>query len=126
MALRIDSGQLRDTINGILEEYGDEARDAIEESAKSTAKDLAKELRSAGTFKGGEDFKKGWSSKVEKGRLGSSAVVYNKTKPGLAHLLEFGHAKANGGRTRAFNFIAPIADTAEEKFEKAFAERMNK
>lgn len=118
--VRIDSSQLRETINGILQDYGDAARAAIEEASKQTGKEVAKELKNAGDFNGGAEFKKGWTSKTELTRTGASTVVYNKTKPGLAHLLEFGHAKRNGGRTRAFNFIAPIADTVEQKFLDLF------
>ena len=124
MAVKIESGALRDTINELLAEYGDEAQAAIEESAKAVGKEVAKELQKAGDFKGGKEFRKGWTSKTENTRLGAATVVYNKAKPGLAHLLEFGHAKQNGGRTRAFNFIAPISDTVEEKFLDNFEKRM--
>lgn len=124
MSVKIDTDELRETINGLLEEYGDEAKDAIEAGAKDTAKAVVQELRKAGDFNRGQDFRKGWSAKTEMTRLGSSTVVYNRTKPGLAHLLEFGHAKQNGGRTKAFNFIAPIADTVEEKFLAAFEQKM--
>lgn len=124
MAVRIDSQSLRETINGILEEYGDEAKEAVEAGAKDTAKAVVQELRKAGDFNRGEDFRKGWAAKTETTRLGATTTVYNRTKPGLAHLLEFGHAKQNGGRTKAFNFIAPIADTVEEKFLAAFEKKM--
>jgi hypothetical protein len=124
MAVRIDTNELRQTINDILDEYGDEAREAIEAASKKTGKAVASELKKAGDFGGSGDFKKGWTSKTELTRTGASTVVYNKDLPGLAHLLEFGHAKANGGRTKAFNFIAPITDTVEEKFADAFEREM--
>lgn len=118
MAIRIqiEVSDLRAAVNGILEEYGDDAAEAIEKSATKVAKDVVKELKKGGAYNGGEDFNKGWTSQTTPTRLGTTAVVYNKTKPGLAHLLEFGHAKRNGGRTRAFNFIAPVADTIEQRF----------
>lgn len=122
MAVKIDSSRLADTINGYLAEYGDDVRDAIEASSKKVAKEVVKELKQGGGFGGTGEFNKGWTSKTEQTRLGSGTVVYNKTAPGLAHLLEFGHAKRNGGRTRAFNFIAPINDSIEGKFVQAFEE----
>lgn len=124
MSVRIDSEQLRATINEMLAEYGDSARDAIEESCNDTAKAVVKDLKKAGDFNRGEKFRKGWTSKIELTRTGATAVVYNDTQPGLAHLLEFGHVKQNGGRTKAFNFIAPINDTVEEKFSAAFEKHM--
>lgn len=120
MALKIDSERFSATINELLEEYGEEAREAVEEVSKTVAKQVVQDLRKGGSYQGGAEFNKGWTSKTETSRLGSSTVVYNRTKPGLAHLLEFGHAKRNGGRTRAFNFIAPVADSVGEKFETAF------
>ena len=118
--MKIDSQALAATINGYLEEYGDDVREAIEASSKKVAKEVVKELKQGGGFGGTGEFNKGWTSKTEQTRLGSGTVVYNKSQPGLAHLLEFGHAKANGGRTKAYNFIAPINDSIEDKFVTAF------
>lgn len=115
MALKIGVSDFRDAINEILAEYGDQAREAVELACKDTARETAKELQSAGTFKGGKEYRKGWTSKVELTRTGATAIVYNKAKPGLSHLLEFGHAKRNGGRTTAFNFIAPIDATVGDR-----------
>ncbi len=120
--MRIDSQDLAATINKYLAEYGDSIQGAIEETAKSVAKDVVRELKKGGGFKGSGEFNKGWTSKVEKTRLGAEAIIYNKSLPGLAHLLEFGHAKANGGRTKAFNFIAPINDATEDKFVQKLEE----
>lgn len=122
--MKIDSSELQATIKDILAEYGDAAKVAVEDSCKEVAKAVVKDLRKAGDFNNGQDFRKGWTSKTEQTRLGASTVVYNKTKPGLAHLLEFGHAKMNGGRTKAFNFIAPINDTVNQKFTEAFEKQM--
>ena len=114
MALKIGVEDFREAINDILKEYGDEAKEAVEQACRDTARQTAKELQSAGTFQGGKEYRKGWTSKVELTRTGATAIVYNKAKPGLSHLLEFGHAIAGGGRTKprteAFNFIAPVDD----------------
>ena len=115
MALKIGVFDFRDTVNEILAEYGDQAREAVELACRDTARQTAKELQSAGTFKGGKEYRKGWTSKVELTRTGATAIVYNKAKPGLSHLLEFGHALRNGGRSTAFNFIAPIDETVGDK-----------
>lgn len=49
---------------------------------------------------------------VAEGEIGSQRL------PGLAHLLEKGHALIGGGSARAFEHIAPAADKAFDDFEK--------
>lgn len=124
MALKIGVFDFRDAINDILTEYGDAAKEAVELACRDTAKETAKELQGAGTFQGGKEYRKGWTSKVELTRTGATAIVYNKAKPGLSHLLEFGHAKRNGGRTTAFNFIAPIDATVGDKLLENIDKRL--
>lgn len=128
MATKINADELADVINGYLTEYGDAAAAAIQKSAKDVAKEATRELKKGGRYQGGKDFDKGWTVATQETRLGTEVVVYNKTKPGLAHLLEFGHAISGGGRTKprteAFNFIAPVADAVEDQFVKAFEQAM--
>lgn len=125
-SVRIDSSGLRDLVNQYLTEYGTEVATVLEEAGKATAKDAVKKLKQGGSYNGGEKFNKGWTAKTETNRIGSSTTVYNSTQPGLAHLLEFGHAKRNGGRTKAFNFIAPVADQVEDVFAKEFEKALEK
>lgn len=113
--MRIESGQLRQVINDYLTTYGEGIREAVETACAETGKVVAKELKKAGDFNG-TAFKKSWTTKTELTRLGASTIVYNKDHYQLAHLLEFGHATRDGGRTKAFNFIAPINDEVEGIF----------
>ena len=101
----------------LIAEFGDEAVEANETAIRKVAKDVTKELRSAGSF-GGSAYRKTIGAEIKTSRIGIEASVGSKTLPGLTHLLEFGHAKKNGGRTKAFNFIAPINDTVEAKYMK--------
>lgn len=70
---------------------------------------------------GGRHYADGWTYRVKNTAEGPMAEIGNKTKPGLAHLLEKGHAKVGGGRVPGIKHIAPAA---EETFEK-FVELMN-
>ena len=45
-------------------------------------------------------------------------VIWNKTNYQLTHLLEFGHATRNGGRTKAQPHIRPV----EEKYGQEFVD----
>ena len=56
--------------------------------------------------------------KTDKSDMIASGVVGNKVRPGLPHLLEKGHAKVGGGRTRAFEHFAPGADAGARAFEE--------
>lgn len=122
----IKADELTRAITQILDEYGPVAQEAIEAASKDVAKDAVKTLKKGGGFGGTGEFNKGWTSSTETDRLGSITTVYNKNQPGLAHLLEFGHAKRGGGRTKAFNFIAPVADSLGDKLAEAVANYVEK
>lgn len=105
------------TVNKILDEFGQAGRVAVIQSVEKVAKQAEEKLHSAGDF-GGTKYKKSWTSQVSRGRTEVEATVYNAKHYQLTHLLEFGHAKQNGGRTREFPHIAPINDWAQEEVEK--------
>ncbi len=120
----IAPSELQGILAQYLDEYSDEAKAAADEAIQKVAKQTTKDLKKAGSF-GGNEFRKGWKSETEKSRVGvTSVTVGNADKPGLVHLLEFGHAKQNGGRTTAFNFVAPINDMVEQRFIEALEEAL--
>lgn len=122
MAQGISADKMASAIADILNDYEQDVSEAIEKTSKDVAKQVVRELKQGGGYNGGKDFNAGWTSKTEKTRLETITHVYNKTFPGLAHLLEFGHARRGGGRkTTAFNFISPINDTVADKFAEDFA-----
>ena len=124
MAQTIQPAELASTINQLLDEYQEDVDEAVTKSITEVAKDAAKTLKSAGSFGGTGKFKKSWSVKIEKKRLYTEGTVYNK-KPGLTHLLEFGHAKQNGGRTKAFDFIAPVNEKVQTEVVRKIEEKLN-
>lgn len=116
----------------LLKEYGDECTDTVNsvmpKLGKETAANVKKDVRSK--FKkgsGGSNYANGWTYKVVYGRLNTGFVVYNKNKPTLTHLLENGHAIANGtGRVAGRPHIAPSYEWAQEEAVKRIKEELKK
>ena len=110
-------------IKDILEEYGEEVSDAMKEIVPKVAKDAVKKLRSNSPKNTGV-YARGWTQRTEKGNLTISSTVYNSKKPGLPHLLEYGHAKRNGGRTRPEEHIKPVEEWVQEETVRKIEEEL--
>ena len=123
MTRTVEPADFAAAVNDILKEYGDHAREALNEAIPEVAERANQDLHTAGTFEG-RKYRGSWSTKVEMTRLGVDAVVYNRRHYRLTSLLEFGHAKQNGGRTRAFPHIAPINDRVESEVMEEFEKRL--
>ena len=127
MAKKVPLDKLADNINKILADYENGIIADTRELSKKFAQKGAQAVRQQAKANGWGDntqYDKGWSSKLEQTRLTATGIVYNKDRPGLAHLLEHGHAKRGGGRTRAFPHIAPVEEKISEEYYKAVKESL--
>ena len=100
-----------------LQRYENIVVEDLETAKEEVANDLVDELKQKNPKNTGK-YRKGWRKKKD----GNAIVVHNALKPQLTHLLEKGHAKANGGRVPAKVHIAP----AEEKAINEFLERVER
>ena len=120
MSDRINVDSLARNIMSVLNDYKDATEAAMAEAVDATAKEAVNELRNAnpagaGKYHSWADYNKGWTFSVLKSKKSAQAkVVHNKTGYRLTHLLEKGHALVKGGRTQAFEHIAPVNDMAEK------------
>ena len=109
----------------IIDEYTDEVKDALDVALPKAAKSTAKYLKGHSPQRTGE-YAKGWAVKTEKGRLGHTSIVWNKTHYRLTHLLEKGHVNRDGGFTAARVHIAPAEDYAEEEAVKELEKELKR
>lgn len=75
------------------------------------AKEAVSELKSKSPRNEGS-YATGWAVK----KTDRGIVIYNRTDYQLTHLLEYGHAKANGGRVSPRAHIRPVEEKAIADF----------
>ena len=112
--MKVNIGNLNKAVNDMLETYCSEVAEVVDEALPKVGQDAVKELKQTSPNRTG-DYAKGWAKKVDKERLGSRLIVYNKTRYQLTHLLEKGHAKVDGGFVPGKPHIKPAQDKAEKK-----------
>jgi hypothetical protein len=107
-------------IESILDEYADDITEGLEEITTDVAKAGAKAIRASARsmFGGTGKYASGWTQQVEKKGYWTKATIYNSKTPGLPHLLEYGHAKVNGGRVAGRAHIEPVERQIAEQFER--------
>ena len=102
-----------------LEKYSQEFTEKIKKDTENIAEECVDELKKtspSSNLSGSKKYAKGWKyKKVFENECGIRFRVLNKNKPQLTHLLEFGHAKVNGGRVEAKPHIKKAEEKAKEK-----------
>lgn len=99
-----------------LGDYGVAVALKADHAAKKIAAETAQELQSTSPKRTGK-YAGSWTyGPGETGRTKNSQIIY-ADEPGyrLAHLLEKGHQKRDGGRTEAIVHIAPAEEEAVNK-----------
>lgn len=118
--INIDS--LANEISKSLTNYGQEVKKATNKVVKKIAKETVANLKATSPRRK-DNYAKGWtSSNEEEFATSTKSVVHNKKHYRLTHLLEKGHALANGERSRKFVHIKPAEEKAIEKLENEVRE----
>lgn len=104
----------------LLKQYYPNVVETTTEVIDEVSKEAVKKLKQNSPKGAKGKYAKGWTRKVETGRLTVGATVYGKHGTyQLAHLLEHGHAKRGGGRTESLVHIAPVEQWAiDEAYER--------
>ncbi|MGL6197819.1 MAG: HK97 gp10 family phage protein [Lachnospiraceae bacterium] len=110
-----------------LNKYADLTLEEMGETAQEVAKEGAKTLKSVSPVGDGRrHYRDGWGVTSQGSYTKPKFVVHNKKKPGLAHLLEHGHALRQGGRAPAIVHIKPVEEWCIKEFEERLARRIEK
>ena len=117
MAKKTSAAELSIEITKLLKEYSTQTTDTVKKIVRRVGRETAKELRQDSPRDTGE-YAAGWRSRVRAEASDKIDVeVYNSSKPQLTHLLEYGHAKVNGGRVEGIPHIRPAEEEAVKKLE---------
>ncbi len=108
---------LADAVMEELDDYRELATDTMKAAVDRAGKTVRSEIRSGAPVRTGK-YARSWTTKrTRESSTALEVTVYSPTRYMLAHLLEHGHAKRNGGRVRGNPHIAPAQAVGEEQLE---------
>ena len=100
-----------------LMEYKNLATADMKTAVRKAGRTVKKDIQANAPKKTGA-YSKSWTAKTTKETSESlELTVYSPKKYQIAHLLEKGHAKRGGGRTKAGPHIAPAEESAVKELE---------
>ncbi len=112
---KVSIDQLASAVMDGLNEYADLAADKVKKAVRSAGNTVKQDINVSAPVRSGR-YAGSWRTKATKETSQSLEItVYSPSRYMLAHLLEHGHAKRNGGRTRAIPHIAPAEEHGEEE-----------
>ena len=121
MPNKIEANELQKAIKEYLEDYEEDIIEGVKQVTESITDKAVTDLKNTSPKMTG-DYAKG--RRKQKGKINKSSKytikIHNKTNYQLTHLLEYGHAKRNGGRVNAIPHIRKV----EEKYKKLYSEEL--
>ena len=118
MSERVSIGNLASAVMEQLEEYADLVTDDMKKAVKDAADTVKEEISANAPVRTGK-YAKSWAEKKTKEDSHTLEItVHSRDRYQIAHLLENGHAKRNGGRVPAQVHIAPAEQKGIDQLEK--------
>ena len=115
MSRGISIDDMAEAIEKELMEYRELAADELKAAVKKAGRTAKIEIGKTAPERTGA-YAKSWRMKVvEENSVGIGITVYSPSRYMLAHLLENGHAKRNGGRVAGERHIGPAEEHAKEQ-----------
>lgn len=118
MAKKVRIDELADAVNEQLAEYSKLTEETVKTAVTKAGNSVKNTIRDTAPERTGRYAKSWRTKKTRETSTGLEVTVYSPTRYMLAHLLEHGHAKRNGGRVKAIPHIAPAQEAAEEQLMK--------
>ena len=123
MSEKVSIDGMADAINDMLEDYAQLATDGMKAAVKKSAKTVKTEISANAPRRRGK-YAKSWKTKTTKEDSHALELTVHSGIPGLPHLLEHGHARRGGGRTKAIVHIAPAEQRGIEELESEIERRL--
>lgn len=117
---------LRMAIGAELENFAEEAVADLKDAIEGAAQAAVDVLRSVSPYRRGSGrghYRSGWRFDLREQDMTYSAVVYNKNKPTLTHLLQRGHNVVRKGRVFGFVAAKPHLDQGYQAAAEYLAQR---
>jgi hypothetical protein len=107
--VNIPIDRLADELVSAIKEYTEDVEIGVRKAVDKTAREVLKEAQALAPKRTGE-YAKTFTITKDDGYGVTRRIIWNKKHYRRVHLLEFGHAKVNGGRVRAFPHLRPAYD----------------
>ena len=106
---------LADAVMEELEEYSRLSTETMKKAVDRAGKTVRDQIKGNAPVRTGR-YAKSWTArKTRETSTALQVTVYSPSRYMLAHLLEHGHARRNGGRVRAIPHIASAEKAGEEQ-----------
>lgn len=119
----VKPGDIGDAITKTLTIYHDQVVTGMDDAGEAAMKKLVKKTKATAPVGARGSFKRSITSTRQQGPRGDKFIWHVKAPDHrLTHLLVHGHAKVNGGRTKANPFLHRALDEVLPDYEKAVEE----
>ena len=127
--MRQSKVKIEDMAREIMKEmgaYADLSTAEMKKAVERAAKTVKEEASARAPKKTGKYSKSFATTKTKENSCVLEYTVWSPKDYRRVHLLEYGHAKRNGGRTRAFPHMEPAERIGKEQLEKDITEILEK
>lgn len=120
----VKPGEMHVALGKLLDNYHQDVLDKVDDASEKAVKSLVKKTKATAPVGARRSFKKNIASKLLEKTLNGSTYVWYVKAPDyrLTHLLVHGHAKVNGGRTKANPFLENALAEVLPDYEKEVKE----